>query len=57
MRWTPATSMVGSLAGMLVLVPVLFCEQHEAYAQALSASEQALTKEKILNLCIRDFKP
>jgi uncharacterized protein YndB with AHSA1/START domain len=44
-------------AVVLLLVPALFFERNEAYAQALSASEQTLTKEKILNLYIRIKAP
>lgn len=57
MKRRSATFTVSSLTGLLLLIPALFFEQHSMYAQALSASEQALTKEKVLSLYIRINAP
>jgi len=45
------------LIRILVLIPVLFFDCNEIFAQPLSAEEQALTKEKILALYIRVNAP
>jgi uncharacterized protein YndB with AHSA1/START domain len=42
---------------VIVLVPILCFDRNQCYAQSLSAAEQALTKEKVLNLFIRIHAP
>src|SRR5690349_13982359 len=57
MKRRSATFTISSLTGLLLLIPAMFVVQHDTYAQALSASEQALAKEKVLSLYIRINAP